>query len=367
MLKPAGAACNLACEYCYYTEKCALYPGGSFRMDEATLERVTAAYLQANPAPEVVFGWQGGEPLLMGREFYARALALQAQYLRPGQRALNALQTNGVLIDDDWARFFAEHGFLIGISLDGPPELHDRYRRDGAGAGTYARVREGLRALQRHGVEHNALVTVNRANVEHPRGVYRHLVDLGLRHLQFIPVVERAAPSSRKVTPWTVRPEPFGEFLCEVFDEWASRDVGRVFVQLFESTLNVWLGRPATLCSFSPICGTALAVEHTGDVYACDHFVYPEFRRGNAMTDDLATLVEGKAQRAFGQAKADLSDDCRRCPVLALCQGDCPKHRIRVATDGKPISYLCVGYRRFFSHSAARLRELALDLDALAR
>jgi uncharacterized protein len=371
MIKPAGPACNLACAYCYYLEKSAYYPDSQLRMDDETLERVTAAYLQADPAPEVVFGWQGGEPLLIGLDFFRRALELQTKHARPGQRALNALQTNATLITDEWALFFAEHNFLVGVSLDGPPELHDRYRVDRAGRPTYARAHAGILLLQHHNVECNALITVNRANADHPLEVYRHLTSLGLRHLQFIPVVERdprtgkACPEpSRRVTDWSVRPEAFGQFLWAIFDYWARHDVGRVFVQLFESALSVWLGREPTVCTFSPTCGRALAVEHNGDLYACDHFVYPDHLRGQVTPESLAALVDGPEQRAFGLAKADLSQRCRECPVLRFCGGDCPKHRLRSAEDGKPVSYLCAAYRRFFTGSAQVLEAMAYEVRA---
>ncbi len=363
MLKPAGPACNLACTYCYYLEKSRLFPGGTL-MDDATLERVTAAYLQGHPGAEVIFGWQGGEPLLLGRDFFQRAVELQARYARPGQQVVNALQTNGTLLDDEWAAFFAAQQFLIGISLDGPPELHDRYRRDRAGAGSHARVLQGLACLQRHGVEHNALVTVNRANMDAPLPVYRYLRDLGLQHLQFIPIVERQTRESRKVTEWTVRPESYGAFLCTIFDHWALNDVGQVFLQLFESALNVWLGGAPTLCVFSPSCGRALALEHNGELYACDHFVYPEYLRGTVTPETLPSLVDGPAQRDFGAAKARLCSDCRNCTVRRFCGGDCPKHRLRHAADGHPISYLCPAYRQFFTHSAQVLQAMAVEIRA---
>ncbi len=362
MIKPAGARCNLACEYCYYLEKEKLYPGAEMRMDAETLERITAAYLQAHPGEEVVFGWQGGEPLLLGIDFFRQAIALQQQYLRPGQQVLNALQTNATLVNDEWASFFHDNNFLVGVSIDGPADLHDRYRVDRGGKPTHARVMAGLECLQRHGVEVNALVTVNRTNVEHPLRVYRFLREAGLEHLQFIPIVERMARDSRKVTPWTVRPEPFGDFLCAIFDEWARNDVGSIFSQLFECTLNVWLGGPPTLCVYSPTCGYGLAVEHNGDLYACDHFVYPEYRRGNVTVENMTELVEGKEQRAFGLAKADISASCRQCPQLRFCGGDCPKHRLRSADDGKPISYLCPGYQHFFAHSAPVLQAMANEI-----
>lgn len=364
MLKPCGAACNLACTYCYYLEKAALYPDGRGRMDAETLERVIAAYVQANPAAEVVFGWQGGEPLLMGIDFFRRALALQAQYKRPGQRVLNALQTNGTLLTEEWAAFLAAHDFLVGISLDGPAALHDRFRCDRGGQPTHARVIAGLELLQRHQVDVNALVTVNRENMAHPLDVYRHVVGLGVEHVQFIPIVERETPTRSKVTNWSVRPGAFGAFLCAVFDEWARRDVGRVFVQLFESALNVWLGRPPTVCVYGTTCGRALVVEHMGDLYACDHFVYPEYRRGTVTAETLADLVDSPAQQAFGCAKADLPTECLQCQVRAFCGGDCPKHRLRQGAGGQPLSYLCPGYRQFFEHSASVLQAMAGEIRA---
>ena len=364
MLKPAGSACNLACEYCYYLDKHALYPTGPCRMDDVTLERTIAAYLGAHPGGEVVFGWQGGEPLLMGREFFTRVLELQARYARQGQRVLNAIQTNGTLVTDEWAEFFAAQHFLVGLSLDGPDFLHDRYRRTPAGEPSQAQVLAGLRRLQQHQADYNVLVTVNRGNAGHPLAVYDYLVELGAEHLQFIPIVERERPDSRKVASYSVRAQQYGDFLCAVFEQWARRDVGKVFLQIVESALNVWLGGPPTICVFAPTCGRALAVEHNGDVYACDHFVYPDYLRGNLTAEALPALVDSAAQRAFGLAKADLSAECRRCSVRPFCGGDCPKHRLRLADDGKPISHLCAGLRQFFEHAAPVLQAMATEIRA---
>jgi len=364
MIKPAGPACNLACAYCFYLEKSALFPQQHTRMDEETLERVIAAYLGAHPGPEVVFGWQGGEPLLMGLDFFKHAVELQQKYLRPGQRIENALQTNGILLDDAWAEFLAEHHFLVGVSIDGPADLHDQYRRDRGGHPTHTKVVNAIRVLQRHGVEHNALATVNRINADHPLRVYRFLTGLGLEHLQFIPVVETEKRGVRKVTSFTVRPEQFGAFICAIFDEWALNDVGKIFIQWFESALNVWLGGPPTLCVFAPTCGRAMALEHNGDLYACDHFVYPDCRRGSFTPETAKNLVDGYAQSAFGAAKADLSAECRSCPVNRFCGGDCPKHRQRLGKDGKPISYLCAALKQFFTHSAPVLQAMANEICA---
>ncbi|OPZ84167.1 MAG: Anaerobic sulfatase-maturating enzyme [bacterium ADurb.Bin429] len=364
MIKPAGPACNLACEYCFYREKEALYPEAHFRMTEEALERVIAAFLAAHPDGEVTFGWQGGEPTLMGVAFFRKAVALQRRYARPGQQVSNAFQTNGILLNDEWGRFLAEEHFLVGISIDGPADVHDAYRRDLGGGPCHAKVMKGLEILQRHGVEYNALATVNRKSADHPLRVYRFLTEAGIEHIQFIPIVERETPGKSKVTSFTVRAEQYGAFLCEVFDYWARHDVGRVFVQLFESALNVWLGGPASLCVFATTCGLGLAVEHNGDLYACDHFVYPEYLRGAITSENLASLVDGADQRAFGQAKANLPGECRRCQVRAFCGGDCPKHRLKAGEGGQPISHLCEAYRRFFTHSAAILRAMAVEIRA---
>lgn len=364
MIKPAGPACNLACEYCFYREKEALYPDAHLRMTPETLDRVIAAYLGAHPSGEVTFGWQGGEPTLMGVDFFRQAVAIQRKYVRPGQTLVNAFQTNGILLDDAWAHFFADERFLIGISIDGPEEIHDAYRRDLGGKPCHARVMRGLECLLRHGVEVNALATVNRQSAAHPLRVYRFLTGAGLEHIQFIPIVEREAPGKTKVTPFTVRAEAYGAFLCDIFDDWVRRDVGRIFVQLFESALNVWLGGLPSLCVFAPTCGLGLAVEHNGDLYACDHYVYPDYLRGAIAEDNLAAMVDGAAQRAFGQAKAHLPGECRRCPVRQFCGGDCPKHRIHPGDGGQPISYLCAAYQRFFTHSAPLLRAMTVEIRA---
>ena len=359
MIKPTGARCNLACSYCYYREKAAYYPGSRLMMDDATLERVTAAYLRAHPPGEVVFGWQGGEPLLAGVDFYRRALRLQAKYRQPKQQVLNALQTNGTLINDEWASFFAQHNFLIGISIDGPAAMHNAYRRMLGGQASYGAVVTGLEKLRRRRVEYNVLTTVHPENQHHPLEVYHHLRELGFRYVQFIPIVEREAPGSRQLTPWSVDPHAYGQFLWAIFAEWAGRDVGKISVQLFDSALSTLVHGHPTLCVFQPTCGRALVVEHSGDLYACDHFVYPEHLRGAVTPETLDALINGDAQGAFGEAKNDLSRQCRLCPVLAFCGGDCPKHRIRPALDGKPISYLCPAYRHFFLHSQPKLAQIA--------
>lgn len=387
MAKPGGPLCNLACSYCFYLEKAHLYPGThGFRMSPEVLEEFVRAYINAQPGPVVSFAWQGGEPTLLGRDFFREVVALQRRHAA-GKRIENAFQTNGVLLDDAWGAFLAENRFLVGLSLDGPRELHDVFRTDRGGQPTFDRVVAGLALLKKHGVEFNTLTAVHRRNARHSLRVYRFLREIGSGHLQFIPIVERAAPeeaalarprlaappdpdtaaeSDAQVTPWSVRPADYGEFLCRIFDEWLRHDVGRVFVQQFDAALANWLGAMPGVCVFAPHCGRALAVEHNGDVYACDHYVYPKFRLGNLRETPFAAMVDSPAQQRFGEAKsAALPRFCRECPVRFACHGECPKHRFRRAPDGEPgLNYLCPAYRRFFAHIDSPMRTMAALLRA---
>ena len=330
MTKPIGPICNLDCKYCFYLEKENLYPGtASWAMKLDLLERYIRQYIQAQPTESVSFAWQGGEPTLLGVDFFRRAVALQAQYAG-GKTIHNALQTNGTLLDDHWAEFLAEHRFLVGISIDGPAELHDFYRVDKGGAPTFHKVMRGLAVLKKHKVDFNTLTVVNRHNSAHPLRVYRFLKEIGSGFMQFIPIVERKTGAPRadglvliqpsfagaaEVTDWSVEPRAYGEFLARIFDEWVRRDVGRYFVQHFDVALESWMGLPASLCVFSPTCGSALAMEHTGDVYSCDHFVYPEHKLGNIAETDLEVMVQSAQQQAFGNHKLDsLPRMCRECP-----------------------------------------------------
>ena len=304
----AWAICNLDCKYCYFLKKEALFPGSDFRMSDAVLEEYTRQYIVAQPQPEVSFAWQGGEPTLMGLEFFRRAVEFQAKYRKPGMRILNSLQTNAVTLDEEWCRFFREHQFLLGVSLDGPRELHDAYRVDKGGQPTFERVMRGLRLLQEHGVEYNILTTVHAANAKHPLKVYRFLRDeVGARYLQFIPIVERDNESGYQeghiVTDRSVRAEKYGDFLMAIFDEWVRRDVGRVFVQIFDVALAAWSGDRAGLCVFEETCGAALAIEHNGAVYSCDHYVEPNYFVGNIVDIPLSEIVISEPQRRFGEAK----------------------------------------------------------------
>lgn len=382
MTKPIGSLCNLECSYCFYLEKARLYQGeGSFRMSPEVLERYIAGYIEAQPGPEVHFAWQGGEPTLLGIDFFRRALELQRLHAR-GKTVRNAIQTNGVLIDDAWAEFLKANEFLVGLSIDGPRELHDAYRIDKGGRPTFDRVLAALKALKGHGVEFNTLTTVHRKNADHPLEVYRFLREVGSGYLQFIPIVERAAPeeggapglwlapppdhaasaeAGDLATPWSVRPVDYGEFLCRIFDEWIRQDVGKVFVQHFDAALANWAGEMPGVCVFAKTCGRAVAVEHNGDVYSCDHYVYPEYRLGNLLKTPLAALVDSPGQHAFGEAKsAALPRYCRECPVEFACHGECPKHRFLKTPDGEAgLNYLCAGYRRFFSHIDSPMRTMA--------
>ncbi len=369
MLKPRGAICNLDCAYCYYLSKESLYPRSDFRMSDAVLETYIRQFIAAQPGPEVLFAWQGGEPLLMGLDFFRRALALQQRYCPPGQRIANTVQTNGVLLTDEWAQFFKANQFLIGLSLDGPRALHDAYRVDKGGQPTFDRVLAGLRLLQKHGVEVNLLTTVHAANAAHPLEVYRFLRDeVGARFIQFIPIVERHNATGFQegdtVTARSVGARQYGEFLSAIFDEWAQCDVGRVFVQLFDVALGMWLGHPAELCIFAETCGRGLALEHNGDLYACDHFVEPRYHLGNITEIPLAALVDSTAQQNFGNAKRDtLPRYCRECPVRFACHGECPKNRFCLTPDGEPgLNYLCEGYKLFFAHVDAPMRFMAAEI-----
>ena len=369
MIKPRGPICNLDCSYCYYLSKEDLYLGSAFRMTDEILEAFTRDYIRAQSVPEVVFSWQGGEPLLMGLDFFRRAVEFQAENSRPGVRISNTIQTNGTLLDDDWCRFFRGHEFLVGLSLDGPARLHDAYRVNKGGKPSHASVMAGLDLLRKHQVEYNVLATVHAANAPHPLDVYRFFRDeVGTSFIQFIPIVQRDNDTGYQegtgVTDRSVTGNAYGRFLNTIFDEWVCRDVGRVFVQLFDVTLAGWVGHAPGLCLFDETCGRALALEHNGDLFACDHYVEPGYRLGNTRNATLPVLVGSEAQRAFGAAKKDtLPGFCLDCDVRFLCNGGCPKNRILMTPSGeKGLNYLCDGYMAFFHHTGPAMRFMA---DAL--
>jgi uncharacterized protein len=385
MTKPIGPICDLDCEYCYYLHKEELYPKGErWRMPEETLSEYIRQYIEAQPAraEEITFAWQGGEPTLLGVEFFERVIELQNQHQRPGQKIVNTLQTNGVLLDDRWCEFFHRHDFLIGISIDGPAELHDRYRFDKQGRPSFPAVLRGLKLLKKHRVEFNVLVVVNRLNADHGKRVYTYLRDNGAEFLQFIPIVEQLGVGAHAeadlvfleesqpadplslVSSRSVRPEQFGDFLIAVFNEWIRRDVGRVFVQIFDQALTAWVGLEPSLCIFRKQCGSALAMEHNGDLYCCDHFVEPDFLLGNIHDKPIAELAHSAKQQAFGEAKeTTLPKYCRDCEVRFACNGECPKNRILHTPDGEPgLNYLCAGYRSFFNYIDPFMKQMAEEV-----
>jgi uncharacterized protein len=370
LAKPTGSVCNLSCAYCFYLKKEGLYPGSNFRMSDEVLESYISQLIESHQADRVTVAWQGGEPTLMGLDFFQRAIRLQEKYRKPGMTFENTIQTNGTLLDDEWCRFLRKHQFLVGISIDGPRELHDTHRVDRSGRATFDRVMKGLRLLQKHGVEYNVLVTVNRVNADHPREVYRFLRDeAGTTWMQFIPMIERV--SGGQVTPYqqgtavsnrTMDAAQWGTFLITVFDEWIQHDVGSVFVQTFEAAVRNWLGTGSSgTCVFDAVCGHGLALEHNGDLYSCDHFVEPSYFLGNIMGDHIVNLVGADQQRKFGRDKLDtLPSVCSQCDVRFACHGECPKNRFTTSPDGESgLNYLCAGYKAFFGHIDKPLRMMA--------
>jgi uncharacterized protein len=385
LAKPTGAVCNLDCKYCFFLSKEMLYPGSRFRMADDLLDTYIRQLIESQQVPEVSLAWQGGEPTLMGLDFFTRSVELAEKYKRPDMTVSYTMQTNGTRLDDEWCSFFKEHNFLIGLSVDGPKEIHDTYRVNKGGAGSFDQVMGGWELLKEHEVDFNILCTVHAANADRPVEVYRFFRDeLGAEFMQFIAIVERATEESLPVanlgwserpgghrplyfqsgslvTERSVRPEQYGQFLIDIFDEWVRRDVGRVFVQIFDVALAAWVGAPPALCVFSPTCGNALALEHNGDLYACDHFVEPDYLIGNIKETEMIELVASDKQRKFGQDKLDkLPQYCLDCEVRFVCHGGCPKNRFIETPSGEPgLNYLCAGYRSFFNHIDGPMRVMA--------
>jgi uncharacterized protein len=366
MAKPTGSSCNLNCSYCFFLKKDRLYPGSTFRMSGEVQEAYIRQLLQAHRSPQVNVAWQGGEPTLMGLDFFRRAIELEKMYQSPGTIIENTFQTNGILLNDEWCRFFHENRFLVGLSLDGPGELHDTYRRDRGGRGTFERVMRAVRLLQKHRVEFNILCTINSKNADHPLKVYRFFRDeVRAQFIQFIPIVERDNESGcqegDRVTDRSIRPGQFGRFLTEIFDEWVKKDVGRTFVQTFDGALAGWLGSPGTVCIFGPTCGQGMALEHNGDLYSCDHFVEPAYLLGNIMKTPMIELAASEKQRKFGQDKLDtMPRYCLKCEVRFACNGECPKNRFMKTPEGEPgLNYLCEGFRQFFRHVDPAMKIMA--------
>ncbi len=384
LAKPIGPICNLGCSHCYYLEKEKLYPGNRESRDwvlpDHVLECYIRQYIESQPQPTVSFAWQGGEPTLLGVEYFRKIVALQQKYGN-GRKIENTLQTNGVLLDEHWGEFLARNRFLVGLSIDGPGRLHDRYRLDKGGAPTFDAVMRGIGFLKKHSVPFNTLTVIQRDNSQFPLEVYRFLKEVGSGFMQFIPVVERIAENptpegltlvppgteyQARVSEWTVEPLQFGEFYSSIFDEWVRNDVGNIFVQLFDVALSAWAGLEPSLCVFQRTCGSALVMEHNGDLYSCDHYVYPANRLGNIMDHPISSLVNSAQQARFGQNKSDLlPHQCKECTFRFACNGECPKHRFAKTRSGEGnLNYLCPGSKRFFSHVAPYMEFMAAELQA---
>ena len=369
-LRPHGPVCNLDCGYCDHRREERLYPGADYRMSEDLLETFTREYAAAQQVPEVTFTWKGGEPLMVGLDFFERALGCQERYRRRGMAVRNVVQTNGALLDDDWCRFFQAHDFVVGISIDGPPELHDAYRLDRESRPTHERVMAGVELLNKHDVDFNTLTRVHAANAGFPLDVYRFLRDqVGPHFTHFVPVVLGESGTGFReggvVAPPSVTGEQYGAFLCTIFDEWVRRDVGTVSVQTFDAALAAWAGESAGLCIFEETCGSALVVDHNGDVYSCDHFVEPGYHLGTIGSDNLVALVTSEKQSRFGLDKREsLPRYCRECSVKFVCNGGCPRNRFLTTPDGEPgLNYLCDGYRALFDHVRPAMQFMLEELQ----
>lgn len=360
--KPIGSICNLDCHYCYYLKKEHLYPEGeSFRMPEDILEEYIVQHIYASPEKVIRFSWHGGEPTVLGLDYFRMIVALQRKHQPPDRRIANGIQTNGTLLDEDWCRFLAAEGFAVGLSLDGPQEMHDRHRVTKEGKPTHKQTMRGYRLLQKHGVYTDILCVVNAYNVRFPLQVYRFFKQINAQHISFLPMVESQPDTEGGVGPITVQAEAWGRFLCAIFDEWRDEDVGRVKVQIFEEAARTAFNQEHSLCIFRPTCGDIPVVEHNGDFYSCDHFVDDEHRLGNITETPLVELLESPAQRAFGEAKLEsLPRFCQDCEVRAMCNGGCPKNRFLRTPEGEPgLNYLCEGYKSFFSHCQPFVSEVA--------
>lgn len=366
MLKPAGAMCNLACEYCYYLEKSHMYnEGPKTLMSDSLLEHFVKQYIESQTTPNVLFLWHGGETMMRPLSFYQKALQLQKKYAR-GRMIDNAFQTNGTMLTDEWCRFFKENNWLVGVSIDGPKEVHNAYRQNRLGHPSFDQVMRGINLLNKHGVMWNAMAVVNDLNVKHPQEFYRFFKSIGCRYIQFTPIVERlaehedgrhlATPDQKdcRLAQFSITPEDWGNFLCTIFDEWVRNDVGQYFIQIFDATLANWVGVDPGLCTMARSCGHAGVMEFNGDVYSCDHFVFPEYKLGNIRQNTLLEMMYSERQLEFGRMKqGSLPGQCRKCDYLFACNGGCPKDRFAQTVDGEPnLNYLCKGYHQYFKHVA---------------
>ena len=379
MLKPAGAHCNLACKYCYYLEKNNLYQNSNHHlMSDEMLEQFTREYIEAQTMPQVLFTWHGGEPLMRSIDFYKKALALQKKYAH-GKQIDNVIQTNGTLLTDEWCEFFAQNHWLVGISIDGPQEYHDHYRVTPAGKPSWEKVMQGISLLKKHRVEWNAMAVVNAYNAEHPLEFYHFFRDNGCQYLQFTPIVERltehedgrtlASLADDREIPLadaSVTPQQWGNFLCTIFDDWVRHDVGKTFVEIFDCTLANWMGVLPGICAYSKECGHAGVMEHNGDVYSCDHFVFPEYKLGNIKDQSLIDMLYGEKQQAFSRLKhTSLPRQCKECDMEFACHGECPKNRFEKDKYGEPgLNYLCQGYYQYYAHVAPYMDFMKRELLA---
>lgn len=367
MTKPVGAICNLACKYCYYLEKTNLYKENTskFVMSDSLLEKFIEEYINSQTMPQVLFTWHGGETLMRPLSFYQKVVELQKKYAN-GRTIDNCIQTNGTLLNDEWCEFFHDNHWLVGISIDGPQEFHDEYRKNKQGKPSFMKVMQGIHLLNKHQVEWNAMAVVNDYNADYPLEFYHFFKELGCHYIQFTPIVERIHPHAdgrhlahvlqkdEKLADFSVSPEQWGNFLCTIFDEWVKNDVGEYFIQIFDSTLANWMGAQPGVCTMAPTCGHAGVMEFNGDVYSCDHFVFPEFKLGNIYEKSLIEMMYSEKQIQFGQQKRDsLPNKCKECNYLFACNGECPKNRFLTTEDGEPgLNYLCKGYYQFFDHVA---------------
>lgn len=364
MVFPNGPVCNLNCEYCYYLDKIKNYQqNSSFMMDYELLKEFTKQYIEAQPGPVVNFGWQGGEPTLRGLEFYKKAVELQKKYLPGGWECQNSFQTNTILLDEEWCQFFAENNFLLGVSIDGPAWIHDRYRRDKKDGPTHQKVVEGIELLKKYKVDFNILCVVNNYNAKYPLEVYNFFKEIAADFIQFIPLVE--AENGKLVGDRSVEAEDYGYFLISIFNQWVQDDYGKIYIQIFEEAVRVWAGYRAGLCVFSKTCGNAEVMEHNGDLYSCDHFVFEQYKLGNIKETPLLELVNSGWQRDFGHAKYDsLPQKCLQCEVNFICHGGCPKNRIIKTDTGEDgLNYLCDGYKRFFKYIDPYMKEIASRIE----
>ena len=379
MLKPAGALCNLASAYCYYLEKAKLYQESPKHvMSDELLEKFIEEYVNSQTMQEVLFTWHGGETLMRPLSFYRKAQALQKRYAR-GRQIVNCIQTNGTLLTDEWCRFFHDNQWLVGISIDGPQEFHDEYRKNKQGRPSFVKVMQGINLLKKHNVEWNAMAVVNDYNADYPLEFYHFFKELDCHYIQFAPIVERIAPhadgrhlaavdeeSKEGLADFSITPRQWGNFLCSIFDEWVRQDVGNYYIQLFDSTLANWVGEQPGICTLAKTCGHAGVMEFNGDVYSCDHFVFPQYKLGNIYSNTLAEMMYGERQQKFGQAKyTALPAQCKKCPYLFACNGECPKNRFCKTADGEPgLNYLCQGYYQFFGHAAPYMDFMKRELQA---